>query len=43
MQQDDRKDFIDAMIKEIDDHTNNNHWKVVRRSMIDSAKTIKST
>ena len=42
MQQDDREDFIDTMIKEIDDHTNNKHWKVVRRSMIGNVKTITS-
>ena len=42
MQQDDREDFIDAMIKEIDDHTSRDHWKVVKRSMIGDAKTIKA-
>ena len=42
MRQDTREDFIDAMIKEIDELTNNKHWKVVKRSMIGNAKTIKS-
>ena len=42
MQQDDREDFIDAMIKEIDDHTKNLYWEVVRRSMIGDAKNIKT-
>ena len=42
MQQDDREDFIDAMIKEIDDHTTNRHWKVVNRSTSGDVKTIKT-
>ena len=42
MQQDDREDYVDAMIKEIDDHTNNLYLKVVKRSMIGDAKTIKA-
>ena len=42
MQQDDREDFIDTIIKEIDDHTINLHWKVVRRSTIGNAKIIKA-
>ena len=42
MQQDDREDFINAMIKEIDDHTTNRHWKVVNRSMNVNHKIIKT-
>jgi hypothetical protein len=42
MQQDDRDDFIQAMIKELQDHQENGHWKLVRRSEIGKATTIKA-
>ena len=41
LQQDDKNDFIEAMIKEVDDHSNKGHWDVVKRSeMPPGTKTI---
>lgn len=42
MQEDDREDFIKAMIKEFDDHQSNNHWKLVKRDKLGDAATIKA-
>lgn len=42
MQEPDRDDFIKAMIKEIQDHENNNHWILVKRSSIGDAPTVKA-
>ena len=42
MQEDDREDFIKAMIKELEDHRVNKHWKLVKRSTIGDAPTIKA-
>jgi hypothetical protein len=42
MQQDDREDFIEAMIKELNDHHRNNHWRLVKRNTIGNVKTIKA-
>ena len=42
MQEDDRDDFIQAMIKELTDHKENNHWELVKRSEIGNASTIKA-
>jgi hypothetical protein len=42
MQQEDRDDFIQAMVKELKDHHDNKHWKLVPRSAIGDAKTIKA-
>ena len=43
MLQDDIGDFIKAMVKEISDHEENNHWTMIPRSdMPASAKTILS-
>jgi hypothetical protein len=42
MQQDDRDDFVQAMIKELEDHKVNKHWKLVKRNTIGDAPTIKA-
>ena len=42
MQEDDKDQFIEAMIKELNDHKVNNHWKLVPRSEIGKAKTVKA-
>jgi hypothetical protein len=42
MQEDDREQFIDAMIKELEDHRKNNHWTLVLRKDIGDAPTIKA-
>ena len=42
MQQDDREEFIQAMIKELQDHQEHGHWKLLKRSEIGDAKTIKA-
>ena len=42
MQQDDRDEFIKAMVKELEDHKRNKHWKLVRRDEIGNAPTIKA-
>ena len=42
MQEDDREEFIGAMIKELNDHTVNNHWKLVLRKEIGDTPTIKA-
>ena len=42
MQQEDREDFIRAMVKELEDHRDNKHWKLIPRSEIGDAKTIKA-
>jgi hypothetical protein len=42
MQEDDREEFVAAMIKELDDHHKNDHWKLVKRSEIGKAPTIKA-
>eukprot|EP00984_Skeletonema_dohrnii_P025786 scaffold14972_cov139-Skeletonema_dohrnii-CCMP3373.AAC.1 len=43
MKQHDREDFLDAMEKEIDDHTERGHWIIVpRSSMPTGKKSIKS-
>jgi hypothetical protein len=40
MRQPDREKFIEAMKKEIQDHTDNKHWKLVRRSFIPKGTQI---
>jgi histone deacetylase 1/2 len=40
MRQPDREKFIEAMKKEIQDHTDNKHWKIVRRSLIPKGTQI---
>jgi len=42
MQQPDREEFIKAMIKELKDHHDNQHWRLVRRSDIGNARTVKA-
>lgn len=42
MQQPDRAEFVQAMVKEVDDFTKRKHWKVVSRKSIGNAKTIKA-
>ena len=42
MQQDDRDAFIQAMIKELQDHHDNKHWTLVKRSSIGNSPTIKA-
>ena len=42
MRQDDRGEFIKAMVKELDQHHKNKHWKLVPRSKIGKAKTVKA-
>jgi hypothetical protein len=42
MQEDDREEFIAAMIKELEDHTKNNHWVLVARDKIGDMPTIKA-
>ena len=42
MQQDDRGECINAMIKEISYHTTMKHCKVINRNVICDAKTIKA-
>jgi hypothetical protein len=42
MKQPDRADFIQAMIVEINDHTQKQHWTLVERSTIGSTKTIRA-
>jgi chloramphenicol O-acetyltransferase len=41
MQEDNCEDFIQAMIKELEDHISNNHWRLVKRSKIGENPTIK--
>ena len=42
MAQPDKAEFVEAMVKEIDDFTSKGHWKPVKRSEIGNAKTIKT-
>ena len=42
MKEDDRDEFIKAMIKELEDHRSRGHWKLVPRSEIGDAPTIQS-
>ena len=42
MKQSDRGEFIKAMVKELEQHHRNNHWKLVPRSKIGEAKTVKA-
>ena len=42
MQEDDRDEFIKAMVKELEDHRKHNHWKLIHRSEIGDAKTVKA-
>jgi len=42
MKEPDRDQFIMAMTKELKDHHDNNHWKLVKRSTIGEAKTVKA-
>jgi hypothetical protein len=42
MKEDDSRDFVEAMIKELDDHHTRGHWKLINRSKIGNAKTIKA-
>jgi hypothetical protein len=43
MRQDDREDFIQAMIKEVEDHEGRDHWELVLRSTIPKGiKTIQA-
>jgi hypothetical protein len=40
MRQPDREKFIEAMKKEINDHTDNKHWRIVHRSTIPKGTPI---
>jgi hypothetical protein len=40
MRQPDREKFIEAMVKELDDHTNNGHWEIVHHSAAKNNKPI---
>ena len=43
LKQEDKKDFVEAMVKEIEDHEKRNHWEVVKRSSVPGGmKTIQS-
>ena len=42
LQQDDREEFIKVMVKELEEHHRNKHWKLVLRSTIGEAKTVKA-
>lgn len=42
MQQQDRAQFIDAMIKEANDHHDRGHWKIVKRAEANFPKTIQA-
>ena len=42
MQEDDREQFVESMIKELNDHKKNNHWKLVLHKDIGGAKTVKA-
>ena len=42
MREDDRDEFISAMMKELNDHTVNKHWKLILRKEIGDAPTIKA-
>ena len=42
MHQPDREQFIEAMIKELNDHHTNKHWRLVKRETIGKAKTVKA-
>ena len=42
MREDDREECVKAMIKELEDHRKNKHWKLVKRSEINGAPTIKA-
>ena len=42
MREDDREDFIKAMIKELEDFQRNKFWKLVKRSEIGDSHTIKA-
>ena len=42
MQEDDRELFIEAMLKELEDHRVNNHWILVLRKDIGDSPTIKA-
>ena len=41
MQQSDRVEFIKAMVKEVDDHCERDHWEVIDRTSIGGATTLK--
>lgn len=42
MAQPDSSEFVEAMMKEVQDFTEREHWKLVKRSNIGDAKTIKA-
>ena len=42
MRQDDYEDFIGVMVKEIEDHSKNVHWKRIFRHTILDVKTVKA-
>ena len=42
IQEEDRDEFIQAMIKELEDHKNNKHWELIKRNKIGNASTIKA-
>ena len=42
LQMEDRKEFINAMIQELDDHHRRGHWILLKRNEIGSARTIKT-
>ena len=42
LRQPDKEDFVNAMIKELADHTSHQHWVTVKRSAIGDAKPIKA-
>ena len=41
LKEEDAKEFFEAMIKEIDDHSDGEHWEIINRSeMPRNARTI---
>lgn len=42
MRQSDRKEFIEAMTKEVNDHHDRGHWKIVKRAEMNFPKTIQA-
>jgi len=41
MQQPDRFEYIKAMVKEVENHFEREHWEIVKRSTIGGAKTLR--
>jgi hypothetical protein len=42
IQEDDREEFIEAVVKELEAHRSNKHWKLVKRCKISNASAIKA-